>query len=131
VDNSTFRLLKVGTPGAYTFILEATKDVPSRLSHPQRKTIGLRVPNHPVTQALLQELGEPILSTTLIPAGETNAMNDADEIALRYEHQIQAVLDAGACSSEASTVIDLSGDEPVLLRKGLGDPAALGLYVND
>ena len=131
VDNRTFRLLKLGTPGAYTFILEATKDVPGRLSHPQRKTIGLRVPDHPVTQALLQELGDPILSTTLIPAKETEALNDADEIMMQYENQIQAVLDAGACSSESSTVIDLSGSEPVLLRRGLGDPSALGLYVDD
>jgi len=131
VDNRTFRLLKLGTPGAYTFILEATKDVPSRLSHPQRKTIGLRVPDHPVTQALLQELGEPILSTTLIPAGETNPLNDPDDIVMQYDRQIQAVLDAGACPSESSTVIDLSGEEPVLIRRGLGDPAALGLYVDN
>lgn len=131
VDNRTFRLLKLGTPGPYTFILEATKDVPSRLSHPQRKTIGLRVPDHPVTQALLLELGEPLLSTTLIPAGETEALNDAEEIVMQYDRQIQAVLDAGACPSESSTVIDLSGSEPVLIRRGLGDPAALGLHVDD
>lgn len=131
VDNRTFRLLKLGTPGPYTFILEATKDVPSRLSHPQRKTIGLRVPDHPVTQALLLELGEPLLSTTLIPAGETEALNDAEEIVMQYDRQIQAVLDAGACPSESSTVIDLSGIEPVLIRRGLGDPAALGLHVDD
>lgn len=128
VDNKTFRLLKLGTPGAYTFILEATKDVPNRLSHPQRKTIGLRVPDHPVTQALLHEMGEPILSTSLIPAGEDEALNDAEEIMMQFDHQVQAVLDAGACVSESSTVIDLSGVSPVLIRKGLGDPAALGLY---
>lgn len=131
VDNRTFRLLKLGTPGPYTFILEATKDVPSRLSHPQRKTIGLRVPDHPVTQALLLELGEPLLSTTLIPAGETEALNDAEEIVMQYDRQIQAVLDAGACPSESSTVIDLSGTEPVLIRRGLGDPVALGLHVDE
>lgn len=129
VDNKQFRLLKQAFPGPFTFVLEATKDVPKRLSHPQRRTIGLRVPSHPVTLALLVEMGEPLLATSLIPPGDTEAMNDASEIAQRFDKQIQAVLDAGACSSEPSTVIDLSHDEPVLIRRGLGDPMQIGLQL--
>lgn len=131
VDNRQYRLLKLGTPGPFTFILEATKDVPRRVSHPQRRTIGLRVPGMRVTQALLDEMGEPLLATTLIPPGETDALNDAQEIAEQFAHQIQAVLDAGACPSEPSTVIDLSQGDPVLVRRGLGDPAQLGLQLDD
>lgn len=131
VDNKQYRLLKLGTPGPFTFVLEATKDVPRRLSHPQRRTIGLRVPEHAVTHALLTEIGEPLLATTLIMPLDTHPLNDADEIADRLSHQIAAVLDAGACVSEPSTVIDLSQSEPVLLRRGQGDLSRLGLQFNE
>ncbi len=127
VDNRQYRLLKAATPGPFTFILEATKEVPRRLSHPSRKTIGLRVPEHPVLQALLALHSEPLLATTLIAAGETDPLNDAHEIRARYEHQIAAVIDAGACAHEPTTVVDLTGSEPVVLRQGRGDPATIGL----
>ncbi len=127
VDNRQFRLLKLGTPGPYTFILEATKEVPRRLSHPSRRTIGLRVPEHPVTQELLALFGEPLLATTLIAPGETEPLNDADAILERMSKQLQAVVDAGPCRRQATTVIDLSGDEPVLVRQGRGELARLGL----
>ena len=127
VYNRQYRLLKLGTPGPYTFILEATKEVPRRVSHPSRRTIGLRVPEHPALQALLEAFGQPLLATTLIPPGETEALNDAHEIRERYEKLLQAVVDAGACPLQPTTVIDLSGDEPVLVRQGRGDAARLGL----
>ena len=127
VDNQQFRLLKLGTPGPYTFILEATKEVPRRLSHPSRRTIGLRVPEHRALQELLALFGEPLLATTLIPPGETEPMNDAAEIRERFQKQIQAVVDAGACAMAPTTVIDLSGDAPVLVRQGRGELARLGL----
>jgi tRNA threonylcarbamoyl adenosine modification protein (Sua5/YciO/YrdC/YwlC family) len=127
VDNAQFRLIKAGTPGAFTFILEATKEVPRRLSHPKRLTIGLRVPEHRTLQALLKLHGAPLLATTLIPPGETAALNDPHEIRDRFEKQIACVLDAGACASEPTTVIDLTGDSPVIVRLGRGDPANLGL----
>jgi tRNA threonylcarbamoyl adenosine modification protein (Sua5/YciO/YrdC/YwlC family) len=127
VDNRQFRLLKHATPGPYTFILEATKEVPRRLSHPSRRTIGLRVPDHPVTQALLALFGEPLLATTLIAPGETEPMNDAHEIRERFPKRLQAVVDAGACPMQPTTVVDLTGPEPVVLRQGRGDPARLGL----
>ena len=127
VDNRQYRLLKLGTPGPFTFILEATKEVPRRLSHPSRRTIGLRVPEHLALQALLEVFGQPLLATTLIPPGETEALNDAQDIRERFEKLLQAVLDAGACPRQPTTVIDLSGDEPVLVRQGRGDPARLGL----
>ncbi len=131
VDNRQFRLLKLATPGAYTFILEATKEVPRRVSHPQRKTIGLRVPDHRVLQELLALHDGPLLATTLIPPGETDALNDADEIRSRFEHQLAAVIDAGACPFESTTVIDLtamgSGGDPIVVREGRGSLAALGL----
>ena len=127
VDNQQYRMLKLGTPGPYTFILEATKEVPRRLSHPSRRTIGLRVPAHAVTQALLKEFGQPLLATTLIPPGESEPLNDPDAIRERYGRQLQAIVDAGACAQQPTTVIDLTGDEPVLVRIGRGDPAALGL----
>lgn len=130
VDNRQYRLLKLATPGPYTFILEATREVPRRLSHPSRRTIGLRVPAHHVTQALLAELAQPLLATTLIPPDEEDPLNDPHEIRERYEHQLQAVLDAGACPMAPTTVIDLSGEEPVVLRQGRGDAAALGLAVS-
>ena len=127
VDNQQYRLLKLGTPGPYTFILEATKEVPRRVSHPSRRTIGLRVPDHPVTQALLELLAEPLLATTLIPPGESDALNDADEIIRRYARQLQAVVDAGGCPMQPTTVVDLSGTEPEVVRQGRGDLARLGL----
>lgn len=127
VDNRQYRLLKLATPGPYTFILEATKEVPRRVSHPSRRTIGLRVPEHRVTQALLDQLGQPLLGTTLIPPGEDLPLNDPHEIRERFEHGLQVVVDSGACPMEPTTVIDLSGDEPQLVRRGRGDPQALGL----
>jgi len=127
VDNRQYRLLKLATPGPYTFILEATKEVPRRLSHPSRRTIGLRVPEHKVAQALLDRLGQPLLGATLIPPEEREPLNDPHEIRERFEHGLQAVLDAGACPMEPTTVIDLTGDEPELVRLGRGDPQALGL----
>jgi tRNA threonylcarbamoyl adenosine modification protein (Sua5/YciO/YrdC/YwlC family) len=127
VDNRQFRLLKAATPGPFTFILEATKEVPRRLSHPARKTIGLRVPEHRVLLDLLAQHGAPLLATTLIPAGETEPLNDAQDIRERYEHQLAGVLDAGACSLEPTTVVDLSSDAPTVLRQGGGDIALLGL----
>jgi tRNA threonylcarbamoyl adenosine modification protein (Sua5/YciO/YrdC/YwlC family) len=127
VDNAQYRLLKLGTPGPYTFILEATKEVPRRLSHPSRRTIGLRVPDHVVTQELLSQFGEPLLATTLIPPGETEPLNDAQEIRERFQKLLQAVVDAGACPMEPTTVVDFSGDAPVLVRQGRGELARLGL----
>ncbi len=127
VDNTQYRLLKRATPGPYTFILEATKEVPRRLSHPSRRTVGLRVPEHGVAQALLDILGQPLIGTTLIAAGETEPMNDPQDIRARFEHQIQAVLDAGACPMEPTTVVDLSGAEPEVMRLGRGELAKLGL----
>ncbi len=127
VDNRQFRLLKLGTPGPYTFILEATKEVPRRLSHPSRRTIGLRVPDHRVLQDLLALFGEPLLATTLIPPGETEALNDAEDILARFPKQLQAVVDAGACPMQPTTVVDFSGEEPEVVRQGRGDLARLGL----
>lgn len=127
VDNRQYRLLKLGTPGPYTFILEATKEVPRRLSHPSRRTIGLRVPENAVLQELLALFGEPLLGTTLIPPGETEPLNDADEIRERFEKVLGAVVDAGACPMAPTTVLDLSGDEPALVRQGRGELSRLGL----
>jgi len=127
VDNRQYRILKLGTPGPYTFILEATKEVPRRVSHPSRRTIGLRVPDHKALQELLAVFGQPLIGTTLIPPGETEPLNDAHEIRERLQKQVQAVLDAGACPMAPTTVVDLSGDEPLLMRHGRGDPARLGL----
>jgi tRNA threonylcarbamoyl adenosine modification protein (Sua5/YciO/YrdC/YwlC family) len=131
VDNKQYRLLKLGTPGPYTFILEATKEVPRRLSHPSRRTIGLRVPAHRVTQELLALLGQPLLATTFIAPGETDPINDPHEIRDRFEKQLQAIVDAGACPAEPTTVVDLTNDDaPVIVRAGRGDLAALGLSTN-
>jgi tRNA threonylcarbamoyl adenosine modification protein (Sua5/YciO/YrdC/YwlC family) len=127
VDNAQFRAIKQATPGPFTFILEATKEVPRRLSHPQRKTIGLRVPEHKVLQELLSLHGAPLLATTLILPGEDTPLNDPEDIRERLEHLVGAVIDAGACSLEPTTVIDMSGDELEVLRRGQGDPALLGL----
>jgi tRNA threonylcarbamoyl adenosine modification protein (Sua5/YciO/YrdC/YwlC family) len=131
VDNKQFRLLKAATPGPYAFILEASKEVPRRLSHPSRKTIGLRVPAHKALQALLELHGAPLLATTLILRGQTEPLNDAREIREAMEHELAAVIDAGACHQQPTTVIDLTpmgdGGEPVVIRRGRGDLAALGL----
>jgi tRNA threonylcarbamoyl adenosine modification protein (Sua5/YciO/YrdC/YwlC family) len=127
VDNHQFRLIKAGTPGPFTFILEATKEVPRRLSHPKRLTIGLRVPGHHTLQELLALHAAPLLATTLIAPGETEPLNDCEAIRERFEHQLAAIIDAGACPSEPTTVVDLTGDAPVILRLGSGDPARLGL----
>jgi len=131
VDNRQYRLLKLGTPGPYTFILEASKEVPRRASHPSRKTIGLRVPAHQALQELLALHGAPLLGTTLIAPGEEQPLNDAHEIRERFEHELAAVLDAGACPLEPTTVIDLvpmgNGDDPEVLRQGQGPLSALGL----
>jgi tRNA threonylcarbamoyl adenosine modification protein (Sua5/YciO/YrdC/YwlC family) len=127
VDNRQYRMLKSATPGPFTFILEASKEVPRRVSHPSRKTIGLRVPEHKALQDLLALHGSALLATTLIAIGEADPLNDAHEIRERFEHQIAAVLDAGACPHEPTTVIDLTGSEPEILRQGRGDAARLGL----
>ena len=131
VDNRQYRLLKSATPGPFTFILEATKEVPRRVSHPSRRTIGLRVPDHPVTVALLELLGQPLLATTLIPPGESEPLNDPVLIRERYEKTVQAIVDAGACPMQPTTVIDLTGDAPVLVRLGRGDPALLGIAAEE
>jgi tRNA threonylcarbamoyl adenosine modification protein (Sua5/YciO/YrdC/YwlC family) len=127
VDNRQYRLLKSATPGPYTFILDATREVPRRLSHPSRRTVGLRVPDNKVTQDLLAILGQPLASTTLIAAGETEPMNDPALIRSRFEKLVQAVVDAGACPMQPTSVIDLTGDVPQVIRAGRGDLAALGL----
>jgi len=127
VDNAQYRLLKAATPGPYTFILEASKEVPRRVSHPSRKTIGLRVPDHTVLQELLALHGSALLATTLIAPGDTHPLNDAADIRARFEKLIAGVIDAGACPQEPTTVIDLTGAEPQLIRQGRGDLARLGL----
>ena len=127
VDNRQFRRIKQATPGPFTFILEATKEVPRRLSHPQRKTLGLRVPDHKVLQELLGLHGAPLIAATLILPGESDPLNDPEDIRERLEHRVGAVIDAGACALAPTTVVDMSGDAPVLLRQGQGDPALLGL----
>ena len=128
VDNRQFRLLKSATPGPFTVILEATRSVPRRLSHPSRKTIGLRVPENAIAQALLAELGQPLIGTTLIlPDDEDGLLNEAEHIRDRLEKQLDLIIDGGACSMEPTTVIDLTGDEPLLVRQGRGEAAVFGL----
>ncbi|MDE2119440.1 MAG: threonylcarbamoyl-AMP synthase [Betaproteobacteria bacterium] len=127
VDNRQFRMLRGATPGPYTFILEATREVPRRLSHPSRKTIGVRVPEHAVTHALLVELGQPLLATTLILPGDVEPLNEAAEIRARLEKQLDLVLDSGPCPLQPTTVVDLSGAVPEVLRHGRGDLSVLGL----
>lgn len=123
VDNARYRLLKATTPGCYTFILEGTRELPRRLLHPKRKTIGLRVPEHRVTQALLAELGEPLLTTTLILPGDEEPLTEGWEIKDRLDDQIELVLDGGYCGTESTTVVDLTGEQPQLLRAGRGSLA--------
>ena len=131
VDNRQYRLLRLGTPGPFTFVLEASKEVPRRVSHPSRKTIGLRVPDHPTLQTLLALHPAPLLATTLIPPGETDALNDPHAIRERFQHDLSAVIDAGACALAPTTVVDLTpmnlGGDPVVLRVGQSRPETLGL----
>jgi tRNA threonylcarbamoyl adenosine modification protein (Sua5/YciO/YrdC/YwlC family) len=126
VDNAQFKLIKAHTPGSYTFILQATGDVPKRLLNPKRSTIGVRVPQHPVAQALLQELNEPLLSSTLILPGDDMPLDDANEMRERLEHDVDLILDGGACGTDMTTVVDLSHAIPVLVRQGKGSIATFG-----
>jgi tRNA threonylcarbamoyl adenosine modification protein (Sua5/YciO/YrdC/YwlC family) len=126
VENWQYRLLKACTPGPYTFILEATREVPRRLQNPKRRTIGLRVPDHPVPQLLLEALGEPLMSSTLSLPGDAYPLTDAAEIYARLKHQVDVVLDGGNCGLEPTTVVDLAGPAPVVVRVGKGDVARLG-----
>lgn len=127
VGNAQFRMLKAATPGPYTFILEATKEVPRRLSHPSRKTIGLRVPENRIAQALLEELGQPLLGTTLNLPGHTETLSDPEQIRELLSKQIELIVDGGTLGLGLTTVIDMVGDEPVLVRQGRGDAALFGL----
>jgi len=127
VDNAQYRLLKATTPGSYTFILEGSKELPRRVMHPKRKTIGLRIPEHPVTLALLEELGEPLLTTTLQLPGDEFPLTEGWEIQDRLEDQLELILDAGPCGTEPTTVIDLTGTAPELVRAGRGPLAPFGL----
>lgn len=126
VNNAQYRLLKAHTPGSYTFILEATRELPRRLAHPKRATIGVRVPEHTATRALLTELNEPLLSSTLMLPGDDDPLNDAEEIRKRLNHQLDLILDGGACGIEPTTVIDLSEEQPILVRRGKGEVASFG-----
>lgn len=127
VDNAQYRLLKAATPGSYTFILEGSKELPRRVMHPKRKTIGLRIPDHPVALALLEELGEPLLTTTLQLPGDEFALTEGWEIQDRLEDQLELILDGGTCGTEPTTVIDLTGSAPELIRAGRGSLAPFGL----
>lgn len=127
VDNRQFRLLKANTPGCYTYIFEATREVPKRLQHPKRKTVGLRVPDHAIALALLAELNEPLLSTTLQLPGDEQPLADPYEIRDLLEHQVDLVVDGGYGDIDTTTVIDMTGDVPVLVRRGKGDIAPFGL----
>jgi tRNA threonylcarbamoyl adenosine modification protein (Sua5/YciO/YrdC/YwlC family) len=121
VDNKVFRLVKACTPGSYTFILPATREVPRRLAHPKKHTVGVRIPQHTVTQALLAELGEPLVSSTLLLPDEEEPMTQGWEIKEQLDHLVDAVVDSGDCGVEPTTVVDLSQDEPEVLRRGAGD----------
>jgi tRNA threonylcarbamoyl adenosine modification protein (Sua5/YciO/YrdC/YwlC family) len=124
VPNRVFRAIKAATPGSYTFILPATKEVPRRLQHPGKKTVGVRIPHHVVTQALLAELGEPLVSSTLLLPGQDDPMTHGREIAGELDHAVDAVIDSGDCGTEPTTVIDFSQPEPQIVRRGAGDPAS-------
>jgi tRNA threonylcarbamoyl adenosine modification protein (Sua5/YciO/YrdC/YwlC family) len=123
VSNSVFRLIKASTPGSYTFILPATPEVPRRLLHPKKKTVGVRIPDHTVAQALLSELGEPLLSTTLLLPGQDEPMTQGWEIKEQLDHLVDAVVDSGECGTEPTTVVDLSQPVPEIVRRGAGDPS--------
>ena len=127
MDTWQFRVVRQGVPGPFTFILPATREVPRRLQHPKRRTVGVRVPEHAVVKALLDALGEPVLSSTLVPAGDDRPMNDAAAIDERLGRLIDAIVDGGPCPAEPTTVVDLAGEAPVVVRRGRGDPARLGL----
>jgi tRNA threonylcarbamoyl adenosine modification protein (Sua5/YciO/YrdC/YwlC family) len=127
VDNTQYRLIKQVTPGPYTFILEATKEVPRRLSHPSRKTIGIRIPDHPAALGLLEVLEQPLISATLILPGDELPLNDADHILERLGNDIDFIVDAGACGIQPTTIVDLTGKEAVLVRHGRGSLEPLGL----
>ncbi|HKB82550.1 MAG TPA: L-threonylcarbamoyladenylate synthase [Burkholderiales bacterium] len=127
VDNIQYRSLKASTPGSYTFILKASREVPKRLLNPKRNTIGVRVPDHNVARALLQEMGEPILSSTLMLPGDALPLNDMEEIRSRLQHDVEVVLDAGSCGVEMTTVVDLTGDMPVIVRRGKGSITPFGV----
>ncbi|MET9499240.1 L-threonylcarbamoyladenylate synthase [Streptomyces sp. NPDC006552] len=122
IDNDVFRAIKAATPGSYTFILPATREVPRQLQHPKKKTVGVRIPDHVVTQALLAELGEPLLSSTLLLPGEDEPLTQGWEIKERLDHVVDAVLDSGDCGTEPTTVIDFSDGEAAIVRRGAGDP---------
>lgn len=122
IDNRVFRAIKAATPGPYTFILPATHEVPRRLLHPKKRTVGVRIPSHRVVQALLAELGEPLLSSTLLLPGEEDPMTDGWLVKETLDHQVEAVVDSGGAGGEPTTVIDFSGDEPEVVRVGAGDP---------
>ncbi|MEY2908571.1 MAG: hypothetical protein RLZZ602_1094 [Pseudomonadota bacterium] len=121
VDNTAYRLIKHATPGPYTFILEATGEVPRRLLHPKRKTVGLRVPDNPTAQALLAELGQPMMSVTLILPGDEFPLTDPYDIRESLEHEVDLVIDGGYCGLEPTTVVDMTGEAPRVIREGLGD----------
>ncbi|QFZ19359.1 L-threonylcarbamoyladenylate synthase [Saccharothrix syringae] len=123
VDNAVFRAIKAATPGSYTFILPATNEVPRRLLHPKKKTVGARIPDHPVAQALLAELGEPLLSSTLLLPDQDEPLVQGWEIKERLDHVVDAVLDSGDCGTEPTTVVDFSQGEPEVIRRGAGDPS--------
>lgn len=125
VDNRNYRLIKSCTPGSYTFILQATRELPRRILHSNRKTIGVRIPSHPVALGLLEEMQEPLLSTSLLLPGEPEPLNDGSRIRQRLEHAVDLVIDAGSCGVEPTTVIDLTGATPLIVRQGKGDVAAL------
>jgi tRNA threonylcarbamoyl adenosine modification protein (Sua5/YciO/YrdC/YwlC family) len=127
LDNWQFRIVRQGTPGSFTFLLPATRDVPRRLQHPRRSTIGVRVPDHAVARALLAAFGEPIVSTTLTPPNEDEPLNDASAIHDRFGKSIALVIDAGPCAAIPTTVIDLADGVPIVVRRGLGDPVRLGI----
>ncbi|MEJ8277490.1 L-threonylcarbamoyladenylate synthase [Pseudonocardia spirodelae] len=123
ISNAVFRAVKASTPGSYTFILPATKEVPRRLLHPKKKTVGVRIPEHTTTQAILENLGEPLLSSTLLLPGHDEPMTQGWDIKEELDHQVDAVIDSGDCGTEPTTVVDLSGDEPEIVRYGAGDPS--------
>ena len=127
VDNQQYRQLKAVTPGPFTIILEATRELPRRLSHPQRKTIGIRVPENTILLALLDEVGEPLIGTTLQLPGDDHMLSDPEEVQERLGKQIELVIDGGAGTLEPTTIVDLTGPEPALLREGRGDPGVFGL----
>jgi tRNA threonylcarbamoyl adenosine modification protein (Sua5/YciO/YrdC/YwlC family) len=127
LDNWQFRIVRQGTPGSFTYLLPATHEVPRRLQHPRRKTIGVRIPDHAIARALLDEVGAPILSTTLIAPGSSEPLNAAEAIQARLGASIDAIIDAGPCAATPTTVVDLAQTPPVIVRRGRGDPARLGI----